>query len=279
MPAFQTTRAATPGDYNRFLAFFAELGLRDDPVPDRAKWEAEWLPFTFFLEQEGTPVGYAVVHVLGGLGYVFHLVTDPAHRRLGVGGALMENVAARLRAAGCTHWSLNVKVDNAPALRLYERCGMTVAYRSVVMSIDWAHVAGLPRDGGDVAVRAVDPAEDALLEAAFQFPAGRFAQLRRSQGRVLLRLVDQAHPGDLRVGVACFDPAFPAAFAFRAARPSLAAPLLHGIRAHARPDDVRVRIVVESDDALVAALSAAGAEVKLILLHMVGDLPVAKSPA
>ena len=272
MGAPDVIRPATPADYDHFLVFLAELGLPDDPVPDRARWEAEMRSATFFLERDGAPVGYAVLRILPGLAHVFHVVTHPAHRGGGVGRALMEELAGRARAAGRSRWGLNVRIDNGPAIRLYERSGMKALYRSAAMRIAWAKVAGLPRAAGSFSTRLVDPAEDAALEGAFPIAAGRLADLRRTPGRVVLRLVDAERPGDPRLGVACFDPAFPGASPFHVSHPGPAAPLLDGIRAHARPGDVHVRLTVESHDALAAALTAAGAEVMLDMLHMEGDL-------
>jgi len=272
MPLSQATRLAQPEDYDHFLAFFAELELVDDPIPDRARWVAEWLPHTFFLERDGAPVGYAVTHALGELGHVFHVVTHPGHRRQGVGRALMDVAASRLRAAGCSRWGLNVRVGNDPAMRLYEQCGLTVTYRATALRFDWARIADLPREAAVARARAVDPTEDAAIESAFALATGRLESLRRRPGWVILGLVASRGGADLPAGVACFDPTFPGASPFRVARPELAAPLLEAMRAQGRPEDTHVRLVIEADDAVTAALEAAGAEVKLVALHMEGLL-------
>src|SRR5579871_3487714 len=101
MTPSRVVRPAVPDDYEHFLAFLPELGLPGDPTPDSAQWEAEWLPHTSFLEIDGVVAGYAVLRVLKGTGHVFHLVTAPSHRRRGVGIALMDHMAAVLRAASC----------------------------------------------------------------------------------------------------------------------------------------------------------------------------------
>lgn len=267
-------RSAVPADYERFLPFFAELGLPDDPVPGPDQWAAEWMPSTIFLEIDGIAAGYGVLRILRGTAYVFHLVTAPSHRGQGVGRALMDELASRARAAGCSQWALNVKEGNASAIRLYQRCGMSIAYRATAMDLAWADTGRLPRDPGEaLPARAVDPGEDAGIEAAFGLLAGRLTGLRASAGRVILRLADPRSPDDLGLGFVCFDPAFPGASPFRVARPTLAAPLLDAIRPHARPGDAGVRLVVENDDALTAALTAAGARTKLALFHMRGDVP------
>jgi hypothetical protein len=185
----------------------------------------------------------------------------------------MEAIAAHLRRGGCSRWCLNVKVDNVPAIRLYERCGLVRAHASTSLAFDWACLERLPREATEVEVRPVDPAEDAALEAAFNQPPGRFAHLRVLPSRVILRLVDPAQPDEVRVGVAAFDPTFPGASPFSVARPTLAAPLLAAIRPHASPADTEIKLHVEDDAPLDAALRAAGAAVRLEMLHMRGEIP------
>jgi hypothetical protein len=184
----------------------------------------------------------------------------------------MEAVAERLREAGCTRWTLNVKVGNTPAIHLYERFGMRNAYRSTALSLPWEGVARLPRDGAPVTARLIQPAEDPAIDAAFAFPPGRIADLR-TLGRVLMRLVDPADPADPTVGVASFAPAFPGCYPFAVARPALAAPLLDALRPHARPADTHISLVCERDPELIAAVRAAGARVVHELIHMEGDIP------
>src|SRR6185437_13905338 len=168
----------------------------------------------------------------------------------------------------------NVKTDNAPAIRLYERVGLSPAHRSTALWLPWEGVAALPSIAGaapPVEARAIEPAEDAALEAAFGLLAGRLAQLR-ALGRVLVKLVDPADPAAPAVGVASFFQAMPGAYPFAVARPALAAPLLAALREHARPGDARIHLVVE-DDALTAALLAAGGEISFELFHMKGPIP------
>jgi ribosomal protein S18 acetylase RimI-like enzyme len=266
------TRPAVPADHEAFARLFPELAI-DDPLPDRAHWEAEMLPGTILLEDQGAVIAYAWIKVFGAVGYVVNLVVDPAFRGRGAGGALMEAIADRLRAGGCLRWALNVKVDNAPALRLYERCGLARAYRAAKLSLLWDRVAALPRDAAPVTARPVEPAEDGVFEAAFSLPPGRLADLR-SRGRVLVRLVDPAHPADAAVGLASFDPALPGAFPFAVARPGLAAPLLEALRPYARSGDTFLSLLVEHDPLLVELLCRdAGALRGFELFHMEGDLP------
>ena len=80
--------------------------------------------------------------------------------------------------------------------------------------------------------------------------------------------------GDGRiVGATIFDPSFPGAYPFRAARPELALVLLRAIRPSARPGDAFVRVVCEGQADVANALLAAGATQKMDSLHMRGALP------
>src|SRR5262249_46474229 len=155
-----------------------------------------------------------------------------------------------------------------PAIRLYERCGLARAYASTAYVFGWDCLERLPREAKRVEARPVDPAEEAALEAAFDLPPGRIAHLRARPERVILRLVDPAHPDEVRVGLAAFDPSFPGAAPFALARPTFAAPLLSAIRPHASPAHTAIKLVVEDDAPLDAALRAAGAEVRFEMLHM-----------
>jgi hypothetical protein len=95
---------------------------------------------------------------------------------------------------------------------------------------------------------------------------------RRRDGRVTIQLRDaELAP----VGVACFNSGFPGALPFCAARPTLAAPLLRALAPYPRPREPDLQIVIEDDAALAGALVAAGAVVRMQLLHNAGPLPEA----
>jgi ribosomal protein S18 acetylase RimI-like enzyme len=54
-------------------------------------------------------------------------VVDPEARGRGIGRALIEAACEQARAAGIRRMTLRVLAHNAPARRLYERCGFEVA--------------------------------------------------------------------------------------------------------------------------------------------------------
>jgi hypothetical protein len=192
-------------------------------------------------------------------------------RGSGIGTALMRAAAQALRARGVTdEWHLNVKADNAAAIRLYERFGMKPVFRSVAVRFPWANLALLPVDPAPVTVRPVADAAVPDIERALGMTPGRL-ELSRSRGvGVTLQLRDAKLAP---VGVACFDPAFPGAYPFCVARPALASALLDGIAPHVYTGNLDLQIVVERDDALADTLIAAGATVRMRLLHFAGPLP------
>jgi ribosomal protein S18 acetylase RimI-like enzyme len=263
-------RRATANDYGAYVVLLRELGV-DDPTPSSERFAADLAPSILIYERDGAPIGYVSYDKLAANGYIRNLVVAPGARGAGIGAALMTAAASRLRARGVTSaWHLNVKADNTAAIRLYERLGMRAEHRSVALRFAWANLDRLPADATGVTVLPVFDGDDDDLERALGILAGRL-QMTRSRGdRVTLQLRDeQLAP----VGVACFDPAFPGAFPFCATRPALAALLLRALRSHARPGDLDLQIVIEDADALADALIAAGAAVRMRLLHYAGPLP------
>jgi len=150
------------------------------------------------------------------------------------------------------------------------RLGMRFEHRSVALRFAWANLGRLPADDAPVSVLPVSDGEDDDIERALGILAGRLHMARSRGNRITLALRDERLAP---VGVACFDPAFPGAFPFCAARPALAGPLLRALAPHARPGDLDLQLVVEDDDALADALTAAGAVVRMRLLHYAGPLP------
>jgi ribosomal protein S18 acetylase RimI-like enzyme len=260
-------RPARADDYASVAALFPELRI-EEPVPARDRWVTDLMRDTLVYERAGAVVGYVSFYRLSEIGHVRNIVVAPDVRRNGVGGELMEAVAEELRGAGVAEWHLNVKLDNQSAIRLYERLGMTVEHRSTALAIAWADAERLPREPSLTAL-PIDPAEDDDIERALDLAAGRIAMQRPRAGRVLVQLRDAACAP---VGFAAFDPQFPGAYPFRVMRPAYAGALLAAVRPHARRSDKLVQLVVENDHALARELVAAGATVKLEMLHYSGSL-------
>jgi ribosomal protein S18 acetylase RimI-like enzyme len=264
-------RDATAADYPCFARAFAELAI-PDRVPDETKWREEIARDAFFVEDAGCVAGYGLVRPMRGAGHVVHVVSMPEARGKGVGCVIMEECARRLRASGCTEWLLNVKPDNAPAIGLYRRFGMTMAYAtpSVSFELRWRDVERLPDDGARVDGRVLDASggEDERVERAFALDAGQIASLR-ARGGVPIALFEQ---GDV-VAFAGFEPRFPGSMPFRAKRPTLARALVLAMREHALPEHDYVRAVVENDAPLADAMRAGGAITTLEFVQMRGAIP------
>lgn len=257
-------REATTSDYPTFATLFRQLNV-DDPTPTPDRFAQEIVRDMLVSERAGQVDGYVSFYALREAGHVRNLVVAPEARNIGVGAELMRAAADSLRSRGVAEWHLNVKRDNAPAIRLYEgKLGMAVEHASTVLRLPWNKLAALPSE--PATVLPVDPAEDDDIERALDLLAGRIAMARKRAGRVLLQLRDtDCAP----IGFAVFDPALGSS-PFRVARPPLAATLLAAIRPHATIDPVQ--IVVEDDAALVSVMLAAGATVRLELLHYRGAL-------
>jgi GNAT superfamily N-acetyltransferase len=260
-----TTRIATAADYPSFARLFPELRV-DDPLPSAERFDRQMLPRVLLLGEGDETVGYAFWQVYGPTAHVVQIVVDPRARGRGAGRALLDAVRAAVTREACTRWYLNVKRDNVPALRLYERCGFRPELEIWAMRIAWAQVDALPESIGAVACTPM-PDDDAAIAARFGLDRERLPLLRARPGTTLVALREE---GSI-VAFTAFDPAFPGAYPFRVARTELGRPLLDACRIHA--DLARfdfVRVAVEGDAALKDALCAVGAEISFALIQM-GD--------
>jgi GNAT superfamily N-acetyltransferase len=261
------TRLATAADYPNVARLFPELRV-PDPTPTVEQFTTNMLPRVLLLCDGEAVLGYTFWLVLGATAHVVHVVVDPAARGRGAGTALMEATRAAALATGCQRWSLNVKVDNTPALRLYARCGLARAHDAWTMRMTWAAVDTLPAAAAAPAAFVLGDPDEQPVAARFGLEHERFAVWRR-RGAILVALRE----ADDLVGFAAFDPAFPGMHPFRVTRPALARALFDACRAHggAGGRDF-VHLVVEGDAALADALVASGAELQFALAHLRGPL-------
>ena len=254
-------RTATPGDYATFSRLFPELGV-PDPVPGEAKFVRDMMATTLVAERDGVAVGVAFLQILKTTGYLRMIITDPAARRSGVGRALMDDVRARFRAAGCTEWRLNTLLTNAAAIALYESYGFRRSYLSKNVLFPWSLLDGRPPEVD--MVRTIEPGDDGRVERATNILPGLLADARTKRDRALYMVEDEAGIQ----AAAVFDPSFPGAFPFRATRPAAAFALLLALRPHARPRDESLSVVVEDQPAIADALIARGGTLRLETMHM-----------
>jgi GNAT superfamily N-acetyltransferase len=261
-----TIRPAREDDYPDWVAFFRALETPDD-VYTREQYAARIVPSAFFVCEGERLVGYGYGMPMGARWYVMHVVTAEGARGRGVGRVIMDEHARRARTVGLARWMLNVKRDNGPAIRLYERCGMRVAAATWAMIVDWAGVARLPPSPPHT-TEILDAKDDAVVERTFGHASGEIAGQRARQGRVIVAVRAEG----AIVAWASFVPDFPGSFPFRTRGAEWNAALLGAMRPHARPTDARVRLVIEDDEAAMRDVVAAGGEVLLSLFRMEGAL-------
>lgn len=266
----EAIRPARPGDYAAYCELFKQL-LLDDPIPSEDRFVDELAPRILIADAGDHALGYVLFDRFAGDGYIRNIAVAPAARGARLGERLMRAAAAELRARGATaDWHLNVKVDNAPAIKLYERLGFAVEHASVALLVPWDARHQLPVDPEPVDALPVAPEEDDEVERGVGVLSGWLERARMREGTIIRVLRDRTLAA---VGLASFDPSFPGAYPFRVARPALARPLLDALLPHARPGDAELQLVIEDDAALVDTLLAAGAKIRLELLHYKGALP------
>jgi ribosomal-protein-alanine N-acetyltransferase len=79
--------------------------------------------FGFLVSEADRPAGMILCRVVLEDAEVLTLAVDPAMRSRGVGRALVQASVEAAATAGATAVFLEVAVDNAPALALYDRAG------------------------------------------------------------------------------------------------------------------------------------------------------------
>ena len=98
----------------------------------------------FVAEDNGRFVGFAITMEVPGSLRLAHyweirdLFVLPAHRRLGVGRALLASLRAAAIESGALRLVVRTESDNDPALRLYAHSGYALikGYRSLVLPLE-----------------------------------------------------------------------------------------------------------------------------------------------
>ncbi|MCA9858722.1 MAG: GNAT family N-acetyltransferase [Thermomicrobiales bacterium] len=83
----------------------------------------------FGLFEDDTLIACGLSVVDGNLVGLFDIVTDPSHRRKGLGARLVHVMLAHAFAEGATSAYLQVVSTNSPAIALYQKLGFQEAYR------------------------------------------------------------------------------------------------------------------------------------------------------
>jgi len=75
------------------------------------------------VDPDGTLVGYLVLSRYVDAWHVMNVAVDPAHRRQGIASALLQRLFEETRDDAERGYTLEVRVSNTAAIRLYERFG------------------------------------------------------------------------------------------------------------------------------------------------------------
>lgn len=131
-----TVRAATEQDIPRILELYEELTgerhdlTRHETEPIFAEIKAMTGHELLVAEEDGEVVGTMVLIIVPNFSHgalpwaiVENMVVDPAHRRRGVGRALMDYALARAREAGCYKLQLMSNTKRREAHWFYSRLG------------------------------------------------------------------------------------------------------------------------------------------------------------
>lgn len=264
-----STRTATPGDYPAFTRLFAELRV-PDPIPSPTVFQL-MLPNLIVATAGDEVVGYASWRTYGALVHVVNVVSAPERRGQGVGHALMAGIRERVIAAHATRWYLNVKRDNAAAMALYERHGMTIEGPAWALEYRWSLRENLPHSPP---ARVVTPNLNEVDEGDAEDKIGALGIVpdhlaaMAARGRIVLGLET-----DTLVACTAFDPHYPGAYPFAMRSPAHARALLDAIYPHRDPThgDL-VRIALDHDEALANLLLDHGATLSFALWRMQGSL-------
>jgi GNAT superfamily N-acetyltransferase len=135
LPSGYAFSAFVPGRDERPLYEVIETSFRDIADREDQTFE-EWSRHTLgrsdfdpslisFVVHDGVPVGAAIGFVFFGEGWVDRLGVARAHRRLGLGRALLEESFRTFRERGLERAALSTNSDTG-ALGLYQRAGMHI---------------------------------------------------------------------------------------------------------------------------------------------------------
>lgn len=114
-PVLGLEAALFPEDAWTEAMFWSELAHARGPQANRRYLVAECA--------DGTLAGYGGLAAVDGSGSVQTIGVLPGHQGAGLGGRLLAELLAAAGGFGCHEVLLEVRVDNLPAQRLYERFG------------------------------------------------------------------------------------------------------------------------------------------------------------
>ena len=125
-------RAASPEDLDRLLALEHDSFASDRLDRRRFRYFLAAPTAAFRVVAEaGRVVGYYLLLFRAGasIARLYSIAVEPAVRGRGLATALLDDAEAMARRRGATRLGLEVRDDNAPAIRLYEQRGYLLTGR------------------------------------------------------------------------------------------------------------------------------------------------------
>ena len=119
-------RTFTESDRVDVVRLWRECGLvyaQNDPDRDIDRKLAGGAEHFLIALLDGRIVGSVMGGYEGHRGWVNYLSVSPAHRRSGIGRALMTELERRLRLLGCAKINLQIRTGNSEVMAFYDRIG------------------------------------------------------------------------------------------------------------------------------------------------------------
>ena len=122
-----TVRRAEERDLDAITLIEARCFEGQDPWSRNAFYNeiVENADRTLYLaaEKDRDVLGYMGVWKILDEGHITNVAVDPDHRRQHIAEKIIEEMIRRTSEEGITSWTLEVRADNEPAIRLYEKMG------------------------------------------------------------------------------------------------------------------------------------------------------------
>ena len=135
-------RPMTIADYDAVYALWMSCtGMGLNNLDDSREGIERFLarnPDTCFVAEEDGIIGVILTGSDGRRGYIYHTAVHPAHRKRGIGSALVQRTLDALKAIGIHKAALVVFARNADGNAFWEKLGFTVrddlTYRNLTLT-------------------------------------------------------------------------------------------------------------------------------------------------
>jgi ribosomal protein S18 acetylase RimI-like enzyme len=128
-----TIRPYQNSDQTGVIALWHEVlpdsALHNDPAMSIRRKLAVDRDLFYVAEVNGDVVGTVMGGYDGHRGWIYSVAVKPAHRRRGIGAALIRRMESALTRRGCLKVNLQVRASNAQVVEFYEKLGYDVEER------------------------------------------------------------------------------------------------------------------------------------------------------